>query len=536
MEFVNVDAYLNEIKAYMPHYVFYRRGYGAPVLVGYGDYCESEKNSKLTDCYCTACNTRYEDGVNKPSAYKHKDIGKCANCGAIVERRAMGRGRSTLREVQNFAVFEGAGDLVRIKCIKAELTFQGDDLEPTYNWWEVARYQLEPHKAIQYHAYWNIAEHKWEWEPRKSKPTEPYFSSSWGYYTDNSYTLVNCEAISNSFLKYIDSEWTDREHLPPFYIQWLCQYAEHPQIEYFVKGGLYNLAENIVRKNIGRGVRFNWKSNDLKKILRVSKPELEYLQESDGNIYADYVRFRNRVFSSKNPTETISYHRNFHNAVELIQSVKLITGLLPKKIMDYALRKQNKQGVYYFMTLWKDYLDNCNTLEYDMHNEAIIMPKDLWREHDKVMKLVKVRADELLDKKMKELTEIRAQMEVTDMELGLFIRQPYTAKEIIAEGKTLDHCVGGYAERHAKGATTIMFLRRLSDPMKPFYTVEVDNNYTIKQCYGYKNNRHEPKTEDIYLFEERYQDYLDVVKEQRRKEEQKAQRKKKQKQKVNAAA
>ena len=45
-EFVNVDAYLDEIKEYMPHYVFYRRGYSAPELVGFGDYCESEKNSK----------------------------------------------------------------------------------------------------------------------------------------------------------------------------------------------------------------------------------------------------------------------------------------------------------------------------------------------------------------------------------------------------------------------------------------------------------------------------------------------------------
>ena len=38
-EFVNVDAYLDEIKEYMPHYVFYRRGYSAPELVGFGDYC-----------------------------------------------------------------------------------------------------------------------------------------------------------------------------------------------------------------------------------------------------------------------------------------------------------------------------------------------------------------------------------------------------------------------------------------------------------------------------------------------------------------
>lgn len=535
MEFVNVDAYLDEIKGYMPHYVFYRRGYGVPLLVGYGDYCESEKNSKLTDCYCTACNTRYEDGVNKPSAYKHKDIGKCANCGAIVQRRAMGRGRSNLRETMNFAVFEGAGDLVRIKCIKAELTFLGDDLEPSYNWWEVARYQLEPHRAIQYKPVWDISEHKWQWQPRISKPTEPYFSSSWGYYKDNSYTLVNCDAISNSFLKYIDNEWTDREHLPPFYIQWLCTYAQHPQIEYFVKAGLYKLAENIVEHKTGR-TYFNWKSNDLKKVLRLTKPELEFLQESDGNAYCHYIHFRRDICKGMCATEIVRYFREFYNTEECLKSVQHITGLKFKKIMDYALRKQNRQGTYFFMTYWKDYLDNCNTLEYDMYNEAIIMPKDLWREHDKVMKLVKVRADELLDKKMKELSEIRAQMEATDMELGLFIRQPYTTKEIIAEGKALDHCVGGYAERHAKGATTIMFLRRISEPATSYYTMEIDNNYKIKQCYGYKNNRHEPKTEDIYLFEERYQDYLDAVKEQRRKDEQRVKRKKKQQQKVNAAA
>lgn len=536
MEFVNVDAYLDEIKGYMPHYVFYRRGYGAPVLVGYGDYCESEKNSKLTDCYCTACNTRYEDGVNKPSAYKHKDIGKCANCGTVVERRAMGRGRSTLREVKNFAVFQGAGELVRISCVKVELTFQGDDLEPTYNWWEVTRYQLEPYEAIQYKRVWDSFENSLVWDPKSSKPSEPRYSDSWGYYyVDNSYTLVNTDAISNSFLKYIDNEWTDREYLPSLYITWLCTYAEHPQIEYFVKAGLYKLAENIVEHKTGR-TYFNWKSNDLKKVLRITKPELEFLQESDGHSYCQYIRFRRDICKGMCATEAVRYFREFHNTEECMRAIQLLTGLKFKKMMDYALRKQNRQGTYFFMTYWKDYLDNCNTLEYDMHNETVIMPKDLWREHDKVMKLVKVRADELLDKKMKELSEMRAQMEVTDMELGLFIRQPYTAKEIIAEGKALDHCVGGYAERHAKGATTIMFLRRLSDPMKPFYTVEVDNNYTIKQCYGYKNNRHEPKTEDICLFEERYQEYLDVVKEQRRKDEQRAKRKKKQQQKVNAAA
>lgn len=530
--FVNVDAYLEEIKEYMPHYVFYRRGYSAPELVGFGDYCESEKNSKLTDCYCTACNTRYEDGVNKPSAYKHKEYGKCANCGATVQRRAMGRGRAGLRESMNFAVFQGAGELVRISCIRATLTFPNDALEPEYEWYEVTRYQLEPYYAIQYRTVWDTFNREYVWVEKQSKPSEPNFNLG-PYYADHSYTLVNCGAIENSFLKYIDGEWTDREHLPSYYIEWLCRYAEHPQIEYFVKGGLYKLAENIVRHRT-KNVRFNWKSNDLKKILKITKPELEYLQESDGNMYCEYIGFRRHIFSSTNPAETIRYHRSFYNCEELIKLVSSLTGLRYKKIMDYALKKQNKQGVYFLMTCWKDYLNDCNSLEYDLHNETIAMPKDIWQEHDKVMKLVKVREDELLSKKMKRLVEERKEMEVTDMELGLIIRQPYTAKEIIAEGKALDHCVGGYAERHANGATTIMFLRRLSDPMKPYYTMEVGTDLKIKQCYGYKNNRNSPKTQDIELFEERYQEYLDLLAKKREKKKKAEKRKKQHKERAAA--
>ena len=150
------------------------------------------------------------------------------------------------------------------------------------------------------------------------------------------------------------------------------------------------------------------------------------------------------------------------------------------------------------------------------------------------MKLVKVREDELLSKKMKRLVEERKEMEVTDMELGLIIRQPYTAKEIIAEGKALDHCVGGYAERHANGATTIMFLRRLSDPLKPYYTMEVGADLKIKQCYGYKNNRNSPKTQDIELFEERYQEYLDLLAKKREKKKKAEKRKKQHKERAAA--
>lgn len=54
-----------------------------------------------------------------------------------------------------------------------------------------------------------------------------------------------------------------------------------------------------------------------------------------------------------------------------------------------------------------------------------------------------------------------------------FIRPAESTKELIAEGKTLHHCVGGYAERHAKGVTTILLVRENDNPDKPLYTMEV---------------------------------------------------------------
>lgn len=81
---------------------------------------------------------------------------------------------------------------------------------------------------------------------------------------------------------------------------------------------------------------------------------------------------------------------------------------------------------------------------------------------------------------------------------------------------------------------TILFLRKLSDPGTPYYTMEVSNDLEIVQCRGYKNNlAKNPKPEEISIFEERYQKYLDSIKEKRKKEVQKAKRKQR---KMKAAA
>lgn len=68
--------------------------------------------------------------------------------------------------------------------------------------------------------------------------------------------------------------------------------------------------------------------------------------------------------------------------------------------------------------------------------------------------------------------EFRKTLEFEDKDY--LIRLPVDKNEIVKEGMELHHCVGSYAERYETGDTTIMFLRKKSEPDKPFYTIEVE--------------------------------------------------------------
>ena len=71
---------------------------------------------------------------------------------------------------------------------------------------------------------------------------------------------------------------------------------------------------------------------------------------------------------------------------------------------------------------------------------------------------------------------------------GLCIVIPSGGEAIKLEGKTLHHCVGGYAQRHMDGVTTILFLRRAEHPEKPMVTIEMSGN-NIKQIHGWDDER-----------------------------------------------
>ena len=65
---------------------------------------------------------------------------------------------------------------------------------------------------------------------------------------------------------------------------------------------------------------------------------------------------------------------------------------------------------------------------------------------------------------------------------------PQYSKDLKTEGAILNHCVGTYVDKVAKGKTFIVFLRRIMNPTEPYVTVEIKNN-TLITAYAKENTK-----------------------------------------------
>lgn len=499
----DLGSHIEELADKMPQFVFYRRG------------------RKATDCYCTACRTRYTDEIRSPKTYKHKVADKCYNCGRDVTFRQMDRGRSRYYHAQNFAIFESCGDVLLIECVRAYQEFVEDIMQPDIVTKTVAKYALRHGEAAEYIPKYDSRERTVKFMKTRRTHEPSFCAGMFGEY-DNSYKLINHDSIRETDMRYIFDQFTEDE-LPLNYIVYLCRYAEHPQLEYLVKGGFKGVADAYVDGALQRE-RLNWRSNDLKKILRIDRNELEYLRDWHSEQYVRYMQFRRCIYRAKNSAETIKYFEDFGFAVETLHNLYQITKLPHKRVMDYLRKQQNEQGLRFIVSIYRDYLDDCSRLDYDLSDEQITLPRDLFAAHDRTMRAYQAVMDqksgELIVKSDWELR--RSELLYKDEKLGLCIALPISATEIITEGKVLAHCVAGYADRHCEGKLTIGFIRKIEQPNVPYYTIEISNTGKIVQCHGYHNEVErfggKPKPQEIIKFEEEYAQYLEAVFDAREKE------------------
>lgn len=136
--------------------------------------------------------------------------------------------------------------------------------------------------------------------------------------------------------------------------------------------------------------------------------------------------------------------------------------------------------------------------------ESMMYPKNLKAAHDAMLKRKKEKEDAVLSEKIHARAQKAQRLIFSDAETGLMIRPAESHAELIREGKLLKHCVATYASAVAEGQTLILFVRHISDPDTPYFTLEYKKG-TVAQNRGLKNCA---RTPEVTEFEKKWLEYI----------------------------
>lgn len=173
---------------------------------------------------------------------------------------------------------------------------------------------------------------------------------------------------------------------------------------------------------------------------------------------------------------------------------------------------------------WRDYIEmskRLGELTDETRERFDFFPRDLKKAHDRCVERERERKDREKAKELEKLAEMFAEryevLSALDYSFGgLMIRPARNGAEFVREGAELHHCVAGYAERHAKGMTAILFIRRESEPDRPYYTLELnESTLDVIQNRGMRNCE---RTEQVKEFEARWLEHIRGIRKNNKKE------------------
>ena len=324
-----------------------------------------------------------------------------------------------------------------------------------------------------------------------------------------SYDVIGLAELGKGFMRWCG---LDKLHLPSDdFIELLTAACFYPrQIEWLVKLGLGEAVEDLAGRGIKNAALIRWEAEKPKEFLRCTRQEALDVTE-DKSIHRPLDVLKLYVLQKDKPAKmtlesAVFFAQACLNGKSQREMLDLLAqhGVHAEKMMRYlqqagvvaAEKKGCPVSNSEVTRLYMDYLDAARNCGMDVENPVIFMPRDLITKHDRV-----TAAWSAIQRQRREAVEAEAYRKKAEAyrkrlhtltEKYLFwtddflIRAPINADEIVDEGKALKHCVGGYADRHLSGATTILFLRRRDRPHTPLATIEVAGN-NILQVHGYRN-------------------------------------------------
>lgn len=519
------------IRGMFPQYLFFHNAEADDN--GYG----SAGGENVRQCYVTCCREGYEaTRANYPRGKVHNEKVTCPFCGKTLTGKAVYKYRYSMPSLESWVKTAVAsptedGGLL-IEAGDARRRFTWDELEGVIDWYPSKRYYFNRGEVqMWYYAVirWGCAEEKevdWRTE---SSIKEPFAPNMMGYnYWDGTYRIVGLtEALERSSFKYCqlmnyyrDYIGADLDGAEParYMVKYLAQYALHPQIEMAVKFGLHQAVMELVEIGRKSARLLNWDAKTPDAFLRMSKEDArsflknemgfddlkDWKETAKSKSLSEYIRLTESVGSKSNLREIAACAKKA--GVELEKAARYVTGF------GCLCWRGGGPPIGQVISTWKDYLDMAATMHYDLSEPTVAMPKNLQERHDAAAELIRHQANEAELKRYKKRRRMLEKKYAFAMG-GLCVLIPTGSQEIVREGQTLHHCVGGYAKRHVDGAVTILFLRKERTPGRSFLTIELHEErgqVKIRQIHGYKNENYSKGKKTATPPREKYAWFLDA--------------------------
>lgn len=275
------------------------------------------------------------------------------------------------------------------------------------------------------------------------------------------------------------------------FAQLLNELKNNRKAEYLFKMGLPMLASvawTIKGNPDGAGI--------FQKQVGISKQYLPMLREM--NVTASEVRTIKEAGEWVSP-ELLQRYRDFKvENIGAFDEVIRTTGL--SKTLSYIEKQRNmnpKEAIRKLVTEYRDYINMSNDLHVDLSHKSVRFPADIVEAHRQITARYNAVRDEVKMRKAEELNtefnaranELYAMLGLTEFRKdGFCIVLPQKRTDLIAEGQSLNHCVGGvqYYKNHMEGRYMIFFIRKAAEPDKPYFTMEMDvTTGKILQLYGF---------------------------------------------------
>lgn len=464
-------------------------------------------------CFCCGQEVRAQFRQH----FRQNEMVRCPNCGEIVTCYLNTSDRFKVDFVQNIATIQKGKDgktlFIRQWHILRDHTAQWRDIPGQLK--EICRYAVRGSHGAKWQREakeaWGMNTYRYDlkgWN-RVYNLSEVYDGSYYFFCPDNWQSVMNGTSLQYCSLAEYDGG-PDTLTRNRNVIRFLMDWARYPMVEKFWKAGYTNIVHEKIagiskeqrntviwtRPGFRQAVRFpqrllkihapeEWTMLDFQKVTELwTLVQTGKLQEAD---VPDLARAMVDIEHIKDAMGHASVHkilRYVSCGVENERAQRLKEkGEAERQGRSYYMRKD-----FEYPATYRDYLKDCVKLHLNLDDPEVLFPKDLNAAHARTIAQVRYQ-DSQIKREQFEKQVKRLQWMAWEQD-GLLIRPPVDGAELIAEGKYLHHCVGGYVERMADGKTTILLIRRTDAPDIPFYTLEWLNG-RVQQCRTLKNASYE---------------------------------------------